>query len=62
MGWYLYHTTAHPDTHRISLTYTLMASMWVVALHSPFLTRTCPYPVTLLPIGSDYFRVKPFPV
>jgi hypothetical protein len=25
-------------------------------------TRTHPYPVTLLPIGSGYFRAKPFPV
>jgi len=27
-----------------------------------FSTRTCPHPVTLLPIGSGYFRAKPFPV
>jgi len=27
-----------------------------------FCTRTCHYTVTLLPIGSGYFRAKPFPV
>jgi len=27
-----------------------------------FCTQTCPYPVTLLPIGSGYFEAKPFPV
>jgi hypothetical protein len=27
-----------------------------------FSTRTRPYPVTLLSIGSGYFRAKPFPV
>ena len=25
-------------------------------------TQIRPYPVTLLPIGSGYFRAKPFPV
>jgi hypothetical protein len=27
-----------------------------------FCTWTSPYPVTLLPIGSGYFRAKPFPI
>jgi hypothetical protein len=27
-----------------------------------FCTQTRPYPVTLLPIGSGYFRIKPFPI
>jgi hypothetical protein len=27
-----------------------------------FRTQTRPYPVTLLPIGSGYFRAKPFPI
>ena len=45
-----------------SFTYTPMASMWVVTLHYLLCTRTYPYPVTLLPIGSGYFQAKSFPI
>ena len=54
---------AHPDTRPISFTYPPVASMWLVTLHHILLfTRTYPYPVTLLPIGSGSFRAKHFPV
>jgi hypothetical protein len=56
----LYHPIAHPNMRSISFTY--VASMWVVTLHSLFLYSEPPYPVTLLPIDSGYFRAKPFPV
>ena len=39
-----------------------VVSMWVVTLHYLLCTRTRHYPVTLLPIGSCFFRAKPFPV
>ena len=39
-----------------------VVSMWVVTLHYLLCTRTHLYPVTLLPIGSGYFRANPFPV
>jgi len=51
----------HPDTRHISFTYLPAASMWVVTLHYLLCNRTHPYPVTLLPIGSGYFRTKVFP-
>ena len=54
---------AHPDTRHISFTYPPVASVWVVTLHYLFCTRIHPYPlIALLPIGSGYFRAKPFPV
>jgi len=52
----------HPDTRPTSFTCPPVADMRVVPLHSLFLYSDSPYPVTLLPIGSDYFRSKPFPV
>ena len=39
-----------------------MASIWVVTLHNLLCTWTHPYPVTLLPICSGYFRAEPFPL
>jgi len=53
---------AHPDKHHISFTYLPVASMWVITLHNLLCTQTHPYPVTLLPIGSGYFRATPFPI
>ena len=53
---------AHSDTSPISFTYPPVASMWVITLHYLLRTQTLPYPVTLLAIGSVYFRAKPFPV
>jgi hypothetical protein len=58
----LYHPMAHPDTRSISFTYPPVASVWVVTLHNLALYSDPPYPVTLLPIGSGYFRAKPFSV
>ena len=37
-----------------------VASMSFVTLHNLLCTRTNPYPITLLPIGSGYFRAKLF--
>jgi len=53
---------AHPDTSHISFTYLPPASMSVITLHYLFCNGTHPYPVTLLPIGSGYFRAKPSPM
>jgi len=39
-----------------------VASMWVITLHYLLCNQTHPYPVTLLPICSGYFRAKPSPV
>ena len=39
-----------------------VASMWVITLHYLLCNQTHPYPVTLLPIGSGYFRAKPSPI
>jgi hypothetical protein len=36
------------------------ATVWLLALHSLFLTLTCPHPITLLPIGSGYFSSQTF--
>jgi len=36
--------------------------MWVTTLHYLLCNQTHPYPVTLLPIGSGYFRAKPSPL
>jgi hypothetical protein len=58
----LCHPTAHTDKSHISLTYPPVASMWDITLHYLLCNRTHPYPVTLLPTGSGYFRAKPFPV
>jgi hypothetical protein len=57
-----YHPMAHPNTRPISFTYAPVASIWVVTLHNLVCTQTRPCPVNLLPIGSGYFRAKPFPV
>jgi len=53
---------AHPDTRPVSFTYLPLASVRVITLHYLLCNRTHPYPVTLLPIGSGYFRAKPSPV
>ena len=39
-----------------------MTHMWVITLHYLPCNQTHPYPATLLPIGSGYFRAKPSPV
>jgi hypothetical protein len=52
---------AHPDMRHISFTYPPVASMLVVTLHNLFCTRTCPYPVTLLSLGSGFFEPNLFP-
>jgi hypothetical protein len=56
------HPLAHPDTSHIAFTYPPAASMCVVTLHYLLCNRTHPYTVTLLSIGSGYFRVKSSPV
>ena len=43
----LYHPVAHsphPDTHHISFAHVLVASVWVVTLHSLFLYSAPPLP------------------
>jgi len=57
----LYHPMAHTDTRPISFTYTPVSSMFSIPSTDCFCTRTNPCPVILLPIGSEYFRAKPFP-
>jgi hypothetical protein len=53
---------AHPDTSHISFTYPSAASAGVVTLHYLLCNGTHPYPITLLLIGSGYFRAKLSPV
>ena len=53
----------HPNTSQSpSHTHPPLSSMWVITLDNLLCTQTHPYPVALLPIGSGYFRAKPFPV
>ena len=53
---------AHPDTSHISFTYPPRPPRGSLPFHYLLCNWTHPYPVTLLPIGSGYFRAKPSPI
>ena len=59
--FYLFHL--HRQAHALSPSHTFLWPPCGSLLSTAcFYTLTHPYPVTLLPIGSGYFRAEPFPV
>ena len=58
----LYHHMAHPDERPISSHTCPWPPCWLLPSTTCLCTLTCPYTITLLPIGSGYFRAKPFPL
>ena len=56
----LYHHMAHPDERPISSHTCPWPPCWSLPPIACLCNLTRPYPVTLLPIGSGYFRDKHF--